>query len=166
MALGADRRQVQMLVLRHGAKLAALGIFLGAAGAVATTRVLASALYEIKPTDPTTFCGVALFLRSTALAGTRFAFLGFIVLLLHALLIDIERKAASAPRCLGSAALNRLPTKANSGDLPIHSHERHQHNKFGDLPRKEVNWGLWRRAYCGFSNFPRQEDLGICRTKP
>jgi putative ABC transport system permease protein len=70
MALGAERRNVLFLVLRRTLALAGAGLVLGTAGALATTRVLARFLYEIKPTDPATFITVAALLTGVAvLAG-------------------------------------------------------------------------------------------------
>jgi putative ABC transport system permease protein len=72
MALGAQRRGVLGLVLLQGAKLAAVGIVLGLACALAFTRVLGNLLFEIKPTDPLTFVGVSLFLMGVALLACYF----------------------------------------------------------------------------------------------
>jgi putative ABC transport system permease protein len=60
MSLGAQRRNVLALVLRHGAILTAVGIALGLAGAVAATRLLRSMLFELAPLDPLTFGAVSL----------------------------------------------------------------------------------------------------------
>lgn len=66
MALGAASGNVRRLVVGHGAMLAAIGIVLGSALALATTRVLAGLLYGVSPTDPATFVGVALLLGLVA----------------------------------------------------------------------------------------------------
>jgi putative ABC transport system permease protein len=68
-ALGAQRRDVLRLVLRDGAKIALFGIASGIAGALALTRLMASLLFEVKPTDPATFAGVAILLALVALAA-------------------------------------------------------------------------------------------------
>jgi ABC-type antimicrobial peptide transport system permease subunit len=68
-ALGAQRRDVLRLVMRDGAKIALLGIAFGIAGALALTRLMASLLFEVKPTDPATFAGVAILLTLVALAA-------------------------------------------------------------------------------------------------
>ena len=62
MALGAQKRNVLSLVIRHGMRLALIGVGVGAAAAFALTRVMASLLYEVTPTDPLTFLSVALLL--------------------------------------------------------------------------------------------------------
>jgi len=67
MALGAQHLNVLGLVLRHGALLTLVGIFLGVAGALITTRVLASVLYETSPTDPLTFTAISWLLAGVAL---------------------------------------------------------------------------------------------------
>jgi len=67
IALGAQHRDVLRLVMKDGVKLALLGIVLGLAGAIALTRVMASLLFEVKPTDPATLIGVALLLAAVAL---------------------------------------------------------------------------------------------------
>src|SRR6266852_995786 len=68
-ALGAQRRDVLRLVMRDGAKIALFGIASGIAGALALTRLMASLLFEVKPTDPATFAGVAILLALVALAA-------------------------------------------------------------------------------------------------
>lgn len=59
MALGAERHQVLALVLRRGLVLAALGIAIGIAGALAGARYLQSMLFGVEPRDPSTFIVVA-----------------------------------------------------------------------------------------------------------
>ncbi|MGB2592763.1 MAG: ABC transporter permease [Candidatus Acidiferrum sp.] len=68
-ALGAQRRDVLRLVMRDGAKIALFGIAFGIAGALALTRLMASLLFEVKPTDPATFAGVTILLALVALAA-------------------------------------------------------------------------------------------------
>jgi putative ABC transport system permease protein len=46
-----------------------LGIALGIAGALATTKLLTNLLFNVKPTDPTTFIFVSLCLLASALAA-------------------------------------------------------------------------------------------------
>ncbi len=68
-ALGAQRRDVLRLVMRDGAKIALFGIAFGIVGALALTRLMASLLFAVKPTDPATFVGVAMLLALVALAA-------------------------------------------------------------------------------------------------
>ena len=70
MALGAERRQILGMVLRQGMELTGAGIVLGLAGALALTRVMASLLFGVSPTDMTTFSAGALVLAATAVAAT------------------------------------------------------------------------------------------------
>jgi ABC-type antimicrobial peptide transport system permease subunit len=59
VALGAQRIDVARMVLREGAVLAAAGIGIGLAGALALTRVLRTLLFETAPNDPATLMCVA-----------------------------------------------------------------------------------------------------------
>ncbi len=70
MALGADRSRVVRLVVGRAMWLAGLGLAIGLAGALATTRVLDSLLYGITATDPATFVGVPLILAAVALVAS------------------------------------------------------------------------------------------------
>lgn len=66
VALGAGRGDVLRLVVGHGLRLALAGIAVGLAGAFGVTRVVRSLLYNVTPTDPVSFAGVALFLTGVA----------------------------------------------------------------------------------------------------
>jgi putative ABC transport system permease protein len=70
MALGATQREVLSLVVRQGMLLSLVGIGLGIGVALGLTRSLASLLYEVRPTDPVTFLGVALLLIAVSLVAT------------------------------------------------------------------------------------------------
>ncbi|HYK10402.1 MAG TPA: ABC transporter permease [Gemmatimonadales bacterium] len=59
LALGASRTQVLRLVIDEGMRLVVVGLVVGAAGALALTRLIASLLYGVQPTDPLTFVTVA-----------------------------------------------------------------------------------------------------------
>jgi len=62
MVFGAPRSSILNLVVGEGLKLSAVGIVLGLSGAFAITRVIASLLVGVNPTDPVTFAAiVALF---------------------------------------------------------------------------------------------------------
>jgi putative ABC transport system permease protein len=67
LALGARPSAVFRLVIGHGMGLAGVGLGIGLGAALALTRYLESLLYEVKPTDPLTFGGVALLLLGVAL---------------------------------------------------------------------------------------------------
>jgi putative ABC transport system permease protein len=60
MALGATRRDVNGLVLRHGGMVAAAGVAVGLVGAVGLTRFLTTLLYDVQPVDPATYLVAAL----------------------------------------------------------------------------------------------------------
>ena len=59
MALGAQRRTLVAMVIRHGMVLAATGLAVGLPSAWLLSRVLSSLLFEISPRDPMTFATVA-----------------------------------------------------------------------------------------------------------
>ena len=67
MALGARGADVLRLVLSDGARMTLVGIGIGVVAAVILTRLMASMLYGVAPTDPLTFAIVALFLSGVAL---------------------------------------------------------------------------------------------------
>jgi ABC-type antimicrobial peptide transport system permease subunit len=60
MALGAQRRNVLLLIVRDGMKLAAIGSAIGLAGALALTKVMATIVFGIGPADVFTFLAVSL----------------------------------------------------------------------------------------------------------
>jgi putative ABC transport system permease protein len=70
MALGADRNQVLGEVLLAGMRVVLLGLAVGLAGALATTRILQSLLFEIDSRDPKTYAAVVLGLAGIALVAT------------------------------------------------------------------------------------------------
>jgi predicted permease len=69
MALGALPGTVRAMVLRQGLRLVVIGLAIGLAGALVLTRLWASLLYEVSPTDPPTFFVVALMLLAVAAAA-------------------------------------------------------------------------------------------------
>ena len=58
-ALGAQRRDVLWLVMKEGARFSLTGIALGIAAAFAGSRLLASQLFGVGPSDPLTYVGVS-----------------------------------------------------------------------------------------------------------
>lgn len=58
MALGADQSSVMGQVLKQGLTLTTIGIVAGLAGAFALNRLIASLLFGVQPTDPTTMVAV------------------------------------------------------------------------------------------------------------
>jgi putative ABC transport system permease protein len=69
-AMGAQGRDVLRMILGEGLRLTLLGVAIGVAGALLTTRFLASFLYKIEATDAATFAGVAALLTFVALAAS------------------------------------------------------------------------------------------------
>jgi putative ABC transport system permease protein len=70
MSLGAPRSAVLNLVLWRGAGLLLLGLAIGAAGALASARMLASFLYGVRTSDPLTLaCALSLLAASGLLAS-------------------------------------------------------------------------------------------------
>ncbi|MDQ3258105.1 MAG: FtsX-like permease family protein, partial [Acidobacteriota bacterium] len=67
LALGAQRKDIFSLVVGQGLKLIVVGIVAGLLGALAVTRLMASILIGVSPTDLITFGGVSLFLSLVAL---------------------------------------------------------------------------------------------------
>jgi ABC-type antimicrobial peptide transport system permease subunit len=60
VALGASRADVLRLMVLQGMKLAGIGIVLGLGTAYGATRLLASLLFGVKSSDPSTYAAVAL----------------------------------------------------------------------------------------------------------
>jgi predicted permease len=69
LALGAQRRDVLLLVLSQAMKMTLGGVALGLLAALGLTRMLAQMLYGVSATDPATFAGIALLLVAVALAA-------------------------------------------------------------------------------------------------
>jgi putative ABC transport system permease protein len=69
IALGAQPGNILGMVLRQGLASAFTGLVAGLAGAQWLTRLFASILFGIQPTDPATYAGVAAVLLGVALAA-------------------------------------------------------------------------------------------------
>jgi len=70
VALGADRHRVHALVFGETARMSSLGIVLGLAMAVWSTRLLQGWLYGVSPLDPLTFVACGAFMVVVALAAS------------------------------------------------------------------------------------------------
>jgi ABC-type antimicrobial peptide transport system permease subunit len=70
MALGAAPRRVVALVVGQGMRLAALGVVVGMAGALALGRVLGSLLFGVTPTDVKTLLVVLPVMGTAALLAS------------------------------------------------------------------------------------------------
>jgi putative ABC transport system permease protein len=62
MALGASRITVTRLVIGQALKFGMIGVGVGVVAAIGLTRVMATLLFQVSPTDPVTFVLVAAFL--------------------------------------------------------------------------------------------------------
>ena len=67
MAIGASPLDVFKMILGHGMKLALVGVVIGLAGAFALTRLMATMLFGVAPTDAMTFGGISVLLITVAL---------------------------------------------------------------------------------------------------
>src|SRR6185436_7323729 len=67
LALGAQTRDVLVMIVKQGAKLILLGLVIGLAGAYALTRLISSLLFGVTAKDPITFGAVAVLLAIVAL---------------------------------------------------------------------------------------------------
>jgi predicted permease len=70
MALGAARSDVLWGVVAQGAKLAGVGIGVGALAALGATQLLRSLMFGVTPTDPATFLGVAALVLVVSIAAS------------------------------------------------------------------------------------------------
>ena len=66
-AVGAQRRDIVVLVLREGFRLIALGLAFGAGIALVLSRVLKSFLFGVQPSDPLVLLGGAVLFAAVAL---------------------------------------------------------------------------------------------------
>ena len=70
MAIGADRGDVLRLTVGMGLRWLVLGIAIGLAVSFATTRVLASQLTQVSPSDPLTFALVVVIIVLAGFAAS------------------------------------------------------------------------------------------------
>jgi putative ABC transport system permease protein len=69
VALGAQRADVLRLVTKQGLRLTLIGVAVGVVLALALTRLIATFLFGVRPTDPLTFAAVAIGLTGVALVA-------------------------------------------------------------------------------------------------
>jgi len=69
MAIGARPGEILQMILQQGMALAFVGVVLGLFGALWLTRLLQQLLFEVAPTDPLTYLGVAVVLGLAALVA-------------------------------------------------------------------------------------------------
>ena len=70
MAIGAQRTDVIRMVIAGGLKLGVAGVVLGSAIAVAAARLVRGLLFEVSPSDPSTFVGVVVGLVAITLLAS------------------------------------------------------------------------------------------------
>lgn len=70
MALGAQPGNVLSLVMKQGAALTVIGVIVGVGAALGLTRLMATLLFGVQPTDPLTFLSVSAILAVVALAAS------------------------------------------------------------------------------------------------
>jgi len=58
-ALGADSKNILILIVRSGMTLTGIGLLIGIGGALALSQILSSMLFNIGKYDPTTIVAVA-----------------------------------------------------------------------------------------------------------
>jgi putative ABC transport system permease protein len=66
VALGARPRDIRRLILGEGFTLAGLGLLAGVVGAIGLSRLFSGLLFEVSPTDPAAYAGVAAVLGGAA----------------------------------------------------------------------------------------------------
>jgi len=69
MALGASQSDILRLVVADGMKPILIGVALGVIAAIALSRLVATLLFGVPPTDPATFTAVALLLVAVGIAA-------------------------------------------------------------------------------------------------
>ena len=69
LALGAQPGDVLRLILRYGLVLMSAGLVIGIGAALAAGRLIASQLFEVRPTDPLTYVAVSAVLLVTGVVG-------------------------------------------------------------------------------------------------
>jgi len=70
LAVGAPRSRVLSIVMVQGLRIAAIGLGIGILGALATTRMMQSLLYEVSADDPLTFACMTGFLLVIAILAS------------------------------------------------------------------------------------------------
>jgi putative ABC transport system permease protein len=61
IALGAERARLIRMIVRQGLAVAAIGVVIGVAAALALTRTLTGLLYGVAANDPLTFAAMPVF---------------------------------------------------------------------------------------------------------
>jgi ABC-type antimicrobial peptide transport system permease subunit len=72
MALGAQNRRVQWMILRESLLLLGIGVLLGLPATMAATRLVGTQLFGLTPSDPPTFITAILAISMVALLAAYF----------------------------------------------------------------------------------------------
>jgi putative ABC transport system permease protein len=70
MALGATARVVRQQVVTQGAKVVLIGVVLGVAAGLATTRLMGALLYEVEAVDPAAFAAMSVLMIGVGLVAS------------------------------------------------------------------------------------------------
>ena len=70
VAMGARPRDVTLMILRQGGRVAGVGLAVGLAAAVAASGLVEALLFDMSPTDPATYAVVALGLLAVSLLAS------------------------------------------------------------------------------------------------
>jgi predicted permease len=70
MALGATARAVRRQVVSQGMKVVTVGVVIGLAGAYASTKLLATMLFGVKPVDPVIFAAMSAMMIGTGILAS------------------------------------------------------------------------------------------------
>jgi putative ABC transport system permease protein len=70
MALGADDRMVQKMILRQAMRPVVIGALVGIGGCAAVSQILSSMLFGLSAYDPVTFFGVPILLLAIAMLAS------------------------------------------------------------------------------------------------
>ena len=70
MALGAERRNILLMMIGMGSRWIAFGALAGGLGSLLATRALDSQLFDVSPPDPLTFAAVVSIVAVAGLAAS------------------------------------------------------------------------------------------------
>ena len=69
MAIGVQRTEILRLVLSQGLGMSLIGVAIGVGGGLASTRLMSTLLFGVKPLDPVAFTAPGLILLAVAFAS-------------------------------------------------------------------------------------------------
>jgi cell division protein FtsX len=114
MALGADRRAVLVLVLRGGARMAALGVCAGAALALTLARLAGGLLFGVSAHDPPTYAALATRSAELAIGNQQFSLPAVARVVGIGLSVGMTRRGVTAaPRMRLAGAVRQAGTQTD-----------------------------------------------------